>query len=55
MGEYFRSLSPDEFPILTSLADELVTGDADARFEWALELLVRGLEALREAGDEHRL
>lgn len=55
MGAYFSSLAPDEFPILTSLADELVAGDADERFEWALELLVRGLEALRETGDEHRL
>jgi TetR/AcrR family tetracycline transcriptional repressor len=49
MGAYFRSLPADEYPILTSLADELVAGDPDARFEWALELLVRGLEALRDA------
>jgi hypothetical protein len=32
-----------------------MAGDTDERFEWALELLVRGLEALREIGDEHRL
>ncbi|MBE2318414.1 TetR/AcrR family transcriptional regulator C-terminal domain-containing protein [Solirubrobacter sp. CPCC 204708] len=56
LGAYFSSLPPDEFPITTSLAAELVAGDADERFEWALELLVRGLESLRrEAGDEHGL
>ena len=45
-AEYLRSLPPDQFPVLTGLADELVAGDADERFEFALELLVRGLEAL---------
>jgi AcrR family transcriptional regulator len=55
MRAYFSSLPPDQYPILTGLADELVAGDADERFEWALDLLVRGLESLREAGDEHRL
>ena len=34
--------------MLTGLADDLMAGDADERFELALELLVRGLEALRE-------
>jgi AcrR family transcriptional regulator len=46
IGEYFRSLPPEQFPTLTSLADELVAGDLDARFEFAIELLVRGLEAM---------
>ena len=55
MGAYFRSLPPDEFPILSGLADELVAGDLDERFEWAIELLVRGLESLREAGGQEGL
>jgi len=55
MGAYFRSLSPEEFPILSGLADELVAGDLDERFEWAIELLVRGLETLREAGGQEGL
>jgi AcrR family transcriptional regulator len=46
IGEYFRSLPPEQFPTLTRLADELVAGDLDARFEFAIELLVRGLEAM---------
>ena len=50
LTEYFRSLPPDEFPTLVSLADELTAGDADERFEFALELLVRGLEAMAEQG-----
>ena len=29
-----------------SLADDLTAGDADERFEFGLELLVRGLEAM---------
>jgi AcrR family transcriptional regulator len=46
LADYFRSLPPDEFPALVSLADDLTAGDADERFEFALELLVRGLEAM---------
>ena len=46
IGEYFRSLPPEQFPTLNRLADELVAGDLDARFEFAIELLVRGLEAM---------
>jgi hypothetical protein len=50
-----QGLSPEEYPHLTRLSADLMAGDTDERFEWALELLVRGLEALRETGDEHRL
>ena len=46
LAEYFRSLPPDEFPALVALADDLTAGDADERFEFGLELLVRGLEAM---------
>jgi AcrR family transcriptional regulator len=48
LAAYFRSLPPDEFPTLVGLADELTAGDADERFEFAIELLVRGLEAMAE-------
>jgi TetR/AcrR family tetracycline transcriptional repressor len=51
-GAYLRSLPPDQFPTLTALADDLVAGDADERFEFAIELLVRGLEAMAERGKE---
>ena len=44
--DYLRSLPRESFPTITGLADVLVEGDADERFEFALELLVRGLEAM---------
>ena len=37
---------PRTFPTLHALADDLVAGDRDERFEFAIELLVRGLEAM---------
>ena len=46
LAEYFRSLPKKEFPTLVALADDLTAGDADERFEFGLELLVRGLEAM---------
>jgi AcrR family transcriptional regulator len=49
LAEYFRSLPPESFPTLVALADDLTAGDADERFEFALDLLVRGLEAMAEA------
>lgn len=48
LGAYFGSLPPDEFPQLTRLAEDLTAGDGDARFEFALDLLIAGLEALAE-------
>ena len=49
LAAYYRSLPPDAFPTITALADDLTAGDADERFEFALELLVRGLEAMASA------
>jgi AcrR family transcriptional regulator len=46
LGEYFASLPPEQFPTLTALAGDLTEGGADERFEFAIELLVRGLEAM---------
>jgi AcrR family transcriptional regulator len=48
IAEYFGSLPPERFPTLTALATELTEGGADERFEFAIELLVRGLEAMAE-------
>jgi AcrR family transcriptional regulator len=48
LGAYFASLPRDRFPTLASLAPDLTAGDADERFEFAIELLVRGLEAMAE-------
>jgi len=43
--DYFRSLPPDRFPNLVALADEVMRADPDDRFEFGLDLLVRGLAA----------
>jgi TetR/AcrR family tetracycline transcriptional repressor len=46
LGAYFASLPPEQFPTLTALAGDLTEGGADERFEFAIELLVKGLEAM---------
>jgi AcrR family transcriptional regulator len=46
MGGYFASLPKDRFPNVVSLAAALVEGDGDERFEFGLEVLIRGLAAL---------
>jgi AcrR family transcriptional regulator len=45
VGEYFASLPRDRFPNLTAMTGALFTGDDDDRFEFGLDLLVRGLTA----------
>jgi AcrR family transcriptional regulator len=42
---YFASLPPERFPNLVALASDLVTGSFDERFEFGLDLIVRGLES----------
>ena len=43
---YYESLPRERFPNLVDLAAELTAGDGDTRFEFGLEVLVRGLEAV---------
>jgi AcrR family transcriptional regulator len=50
LAEYFRSLPPERFPNIVALAEDLTAGDQDERFEFAIELLVRGLEAMGRQG-----
>ena len=47
IGGYLASLPPDRFPHLVALAHsgDLMSGDPDERFEFGLDLLVRGLAA----------
>ena len=41
---YLRALPADRFPNIAALADALMgDDDADARFEFGLDLIVRGL------------
>lgn len=44
--EYFSSLPRDQFPNMVWLSTAMFTGGGDDRFEFGLDLLVRGLEAL---------
>jgi AcrR family transcriptional regulator len=40
---WLRSLPPDQFPNLRSLAGTMTAGSAEARFEWGLDVIIRGL------------
>lgn len=48
MGDYLASLPPDRFPNLAAVTEEMVGGGADERFEFALDLLIRGLATFKE-------
>jgi AcrR family transcriptional regulator len=47
LRDYFASLPAARFPNVVALADLLVTGDADERFEFGLDVLLSGLAAQR--------
>jgi AcrR family transcriptional regulator len=48
MGAYLAALPADRFPNIAGAGPELVSGDADARFEFGLDLLIRGLASYLE-------
>ena len=48
MRRYYASVPADRFPNIVALATELTTGTGDERFEFGLEVLVRGLAAMAE-------
>ena len=48
MGEYLAALPADRFPNLAAVTFEMVAGGADDRFEFGLELLLRGLASFVE-------
>lgn len=45
---YFASLPADRFPTTVALATPLTWGDSNERFEFGLEVLLRGLRSLRD-------
>jgi AcrR family transcriptional regulator len=49
LAAYYRALPADRFPVLASMVGELMSDEDDERFEFGLDVLVRGLAAL--AGD----
>jgi hypothetical protein len=46
LREYFASLPPERFPGVVALAGPLTEADGDERFEFGLEVLIRGLIAV---------
>jgi hypothetical protein len=44
--DYFRGLPADRFPLISSLADTIMSG-GEQRFEFGLDLFLAGLAALR--------
>ncbi|HZQ82240.1 MAG TPA: TetR/AcrR family transcriptional regulator [Gaiellaceae bacterium] len=50
LDAYYRQLPADQFPVLASMIDELLSPDEaeDARFEFGLDVIVRGLAARAE-------
>jgi AcrR family transcriptional regulator len=45
IGEYFASLPADRFPNIAATLAVLVAGDPDERFEFGMDVLIRGLAA----------
>jgi AcrR family transcriptional regulator len=45
--QLFRSLSADTHPHIASMAAELTEGDGDERFEFGLDLIIRGIASTR--------
>lgn len=46
MGAYMRMLPAERFPYLMAASSEFAAGDADERFEFGLDLLIRGLASM---------
>ena len=47
LSDYYRALPADRFPVLASMVNELMADEGpDARFEFGLDVIVRGLAAL---------
>jgi AcrR family transcriptional regulator len=43
---YFRSLPRDRFPTMTSMLDEMFSGDGEQRFAFGLDMMIAGLAAM---------
>jgi hypothetical protein len=46
LREYWESLPPDLFPHTLALLDHLFEGGPDERFEFGLDVIIRGLASL---------
>jgi AcrR family transcriptional regulator len=48
--QFFHDLPDDEFPMLASMATALASGGPDERFEFGVDVLIAGVEALARRG-----
>jgi AcrR family transcriptional regulator len=48
---FYSALPAAQFPVLASIADDMVGFDADERFQFGLEAIVAGLEAVSRRSD----
>ena len=54
MAAWLRSLPRDRFPNTVALATQLVAGSADDRFEWGMDVIVRGLASYLDVPPDTR-
>ncbi|GAA5021240.1 TetR/AcrR family transcriptional regulator [Kitasatospora paranensis] len=48
VGDYFHRLPADRFPQISTMAEKMTTGDGDERFDFKLDVFLRGLESYIE-------
>jgi AcrR family transcriptional regulator len=54
MAAWLGSLPADRFPNTVALANDLVAGDGDDRFEWGMDVIVRGLASYLQVPPDPR-
>ncbi len=54
MAAWLGSLPPDRFPNTVALASVLVAGDGDDRFEWGMDVIIRGVASFLEKPPDPR-
>ncbi len=54
LRQFFAALPADRFPHLVGMAGPLTSGDGDERFEFGLDLLVRGIASTVKAAKKSR-
>ena len=48
LTDYFQSLPPDLYPLTSSMATVLTTGDGSDRFEFGIDVILAGLAAVSQ-------
>jgi hypothetical protein len=48
--EYYSSLPAEQFPVLASIADDMIGFDGEDRLRFGIDVMIAGLEAVDRAG-----